>query len=78
MKWFIFWAVWGLLCVTGAVLSTAPVAVALYGIAAFCSGMNAQRYLIEVLNPAPDPRVTTLDDFRAAFEAFSRTTGYKR
>lgn len=49
MKWMIFWAVWGVLCIVGAVLSTAPVSEALYGIAAFCSGMNVQRYLSEWL-----------------------------
>lgn len=78
MKWMIFWAVWGLLCIAAAVLSTAPVTEVLYGLAAFFSGMNVQRHLIEILNPTPDPRVTALDDFRAAFETVSRTTGYKR
>lgn len=49
MKWMIFWAAWGVMCVTGAVLSTAPVSEVLYGFGAFCSGMNAQRCLSEWL-----------------------------
>lgn len=49
MKWMIFWAAWGVMCIAGAVLSTASVSEALYGLGAFFSGMNVQRYLSEWL-----------------------------
>lgn len=50
MKWFIFWAAWGALCIVGAVLSVSGIAEMLYGIGALTSGANAQRNLEQWFN----------------------------